>query len=249
MVDFRTFYKENANVAYMVLGYKNLQNSKEFLNNLDKTSIDILELGIAYSDPIADGEIISKAAKKALENGANINKCFEILSEVKTKKALVFMVYYNTIFSYGLKNFVKKAKSVGICALIVPDLSYEEIKHLRAECKKADISLISLISITTPKERVKMILSKASGFVYLLASFGITGGKSVDEKILKDKISEIRAYTNLPIFVGFGIKNNQDVKKMRKLADGVVVGTSIVECFEEENLQDTLDKIEEIFKK
>ncbi len=249
MVDFRQFYKDNANVAYIVLGYPSLKISEEFLANLDQIPIDILELGVAYSDPIADGETIGNAAKKALEQGVDLYQVFNLLDRVKTKKALVFMVYYNLIFSYGLENFVKKAKSLGICALIVPELSYEESKGLDKECKKYDIALITLVSITTPKERVKKIVKNAKGFIYLLASIGITGGKSVEEKILKEKIKEIRAFTDLPIFVGFGVKNNQDVRKMRRIADGVVVGTSVVECFKEANLDAILSDIKEIFKK
>ncbi|MBM0636795.1 tryptophan synthase subunit alpha [Campylobacter sp. VicNov18] len=249
MVDFRQFYKENANVAYMVLGYPNLETSKAFLQNLDQSPIDILELGIAYSDPIADGELISDAAKKALDEGADIYSVFELLSGIKTKKALIFMVYYSLIFSYGLKSFVKKAKSLGICALIVPELSFEESYDLDKECQKYGIILISFVSITTPKERVEKLVKNAKGFIYLLASIGITGTKSVEEKILQDKVKQIRTFTNLPIFIGFGIKNNQDVKKMRKIADGVIVGTSVVECFKYENVDMIMQGIEEIFKK
>ncbi|ENO0179245.1 tryptophan synthase subunit alpha, partial [Campylobacter jejuni] len=136
MVDFRKFYKENANVAYTVLGYPNLQTSEAFLQRLDQSPIDILELGVAYSDPIADGEIIADAAKIALDQGMDIHSVFELLARIKTKKALVFMVYYNLIFSYGLEKFVKKAKSLGICALIVPELSFEESDDLIKECER-----------------------------------------------------------------------------------------------------------------
>nr|WP_103627989.1 tryptophan synthase subunit alpha [Campylobacter jejuni] len=249
MVDFRKFYKENANVAYTVLGYPNLQTSEAFLKRLDQSPIDILELGVAYSDPIADGEIIADAAKIALDEGADIHNVFELLARVKTKKALVFMVYYNLIFSYGLEKFVKEAKSLGIRALIVPELSFEESGDLVKECERYNIVLITLVSVTTPKERVKKLVKHAKGFIYLLASIGITGTKSVEEAILQDKVKEIRSFTNLPIFVGFGIQNNQDVKRMRKVADGVIVGTSIVKCFKKGNLDIIMKDIEEIFQK
>jgi len=249
MVDFRKFYKDNANVAYMVLGYPNLNTSELFLQKLNQSSIDVLELGVAYSDPIADGSVISAAAKKALEQGVDIHSVFELLAKIRTKKALVFMVYYNLIFSYGLEKFMKKAKSLGICALIVPDLSFEESGDLDKVCQKHSIALITLVSVTTPKERVKKLVRNAKGFIYLLASIGITGTKSVEEKILQEKLREIRLFTKLPVFIGFGIKNNEDVKKMRKIADGVIVGTSIVECFKGENLECILKDIEEIFKK
>ncbi|ENI6380073.1 tryptophan synthase subunit alpha, partial [Campylobacter jejuni] len=185
----------------------------------------------------------------ALDQGVDIYNVFELLARIKTKKALVFMVYYNLIFSYGLEKFVKKAKSLGICALIVPELSFEESDDLIKECERYNIALITLVSVTTPKERVKKLVKHAKGFIYLLASIGITGTKSVEEAILQDKVKEIRSFTNLPIFVGFGIQNNQDVKRMRKVADGVIVGTSIVKCFKQGNLDIIMKDIEEIFKK
>ncbi|EAL0080098.1 tryptophan synthase subunit alpha [Campylobacter lari] len=249
MVDFTSFYEDKANVAYMVLGYPNLKITEEFLRHLDESSIDVLELGIPYSDPIADGEVIANAAKIALDQGISIHKIFELLAKVKTKKALVFMVYYNLIFSYGLENFVKKSKALGISALIVPELSYEESKALYKECQKYDIALITLVSITTPKERVKELVKNAKGFIYLLASVGITGGQRVGNEILQEKIQEIQSFTKLPIYVGFGVKNNADVKSIRKIADGVIVGTNIVKLFASNDIKQILKGVEEIFEK
>ncbi|MDX2323187.1 tryptophan synthase subunit alpha [Campylobacter hepaticus] len=249
MIDFRKFYKDKANVAYMILGYPSLHLSKAFLEKLDESVIDILELGVAYSDPIADGKFISDATKQVLDQGINIDSIFKLLDGIKTNKALVFMVYYNLIFSYGLEKFVKKAKSLGICALIVPELSFEESYDLKKICQKYQLALITFISVTTPKQRIQKLVKNAQGFIYLLASIGITGSKSVEESILLDKVKEIRSFTNLPIFVGFGIKDNKDVKKMRKIANGVIVGTSIIECFKKNDLQVLMQDIEEIFKK
>lgn len=249
MVDFTSFYEDKANVAYMVLGYPNLKITEEFLRHLDESSIDVLELGIPYSDPIADGEVIANAAKIALDQGISIHKIFELLAKVKTKKALVFMVYYNLIFSYGLENFVKKSKALGISALIVPELSYEESKTLYKECQKYDIALITLVSITTPKERVKELVKNAKGFIYLLASVGITGGQRVGNELLQEKIQEIQSFTKLPIYVGFGVKNNADVKSIRKIADGVIVGTNIVKLFASNDIKQILKGVEEIFEK
>ncbi|HEF1919265.1 TPA: tryptophan synthase subunit alpha [Campylobacter coli] len=249
MVDFTSFYEDKANVAYMVLGYPNLKITEEFLRHLDESSIDVLELGIPYSDPIADGEVIANAAKIALDQGINIHKIFELLAKVKTKKALVFMVYYNLIFSYGLENFVKKSKALGISALIVPELSYEESKALYKECQKYGIALITLVSIATPKERVKELVKNAKGFIYLLASVGITGGQRVDNELLQEKIQEIQSFTKLPIYVGFGVKNNADVKSIRKIADGVIVGTNIVKLFASNDIKQILKGVEEIFEK
>ncbi|TQR33119.1 tryptophan synthase subunit alpha [Campylobacter sp. MIT 99-7217] len=248
MVNFRTHFKDKANVAYMVAGYPDLKMTKSFIEGLDRTNIDILELGIAYSDPIADGKIISEAALKALEKGATIHKVFELLSEVKTSKILVFLVYYNVIFSYGLQSFVKKAKEVGIKGLIVPDLPFEENEELFRLCEEANLALIPLISVTTPKPRIKEILSRGSGFVYAVASVGITGGKRAEQAKLKTLVKDIREESSLPVFLGFGIKTKKDVQKIKQICDGAIVGTSIVQLFKEYKIREIFKKIKEIFE-
>ncbi|EAJ0468199.1 tryptophan synthase subunit alpha [Campylobacter upsaliensis] len=249
MVNFRKFYKNKANIAYIVMGYPNLDMSVKFIKRLDECNIDILEVGVPYSDPIADGEIIANAASKALENGTTIHKILEKLEKIETNKALVFMAYYNLIFAYGLKAFVKAAKKAGICGLIVPELSYEESSDLKKECDKEGLALITFISLTTPKERIAKLCKNANGFIYLLASIGLTGGKSSRNELLVNKIEEIRAYTKLPIFVGFGIKNYEDVEKIHKISDGAIVGTSIVNEFQNENIDEVIKNVKEIFKK
>ncbi|MCX2683478.1 tryptophan synthase subunit alpha [Campylobacter sp. MIT 21-1685] len=248
MVDFRTHYKHNANIAYTVIGYPNLELSKKFLNALDESGIDILEVGVPYSDPLADGEIIANAAAQALKQGVTIHTIFTLFDEITTKKTLVLMVYYNVIFSYGIKQFVQKAKKAGFCALIVPELNFEESMQLSRECEKYDLALITLVSVTTPKKRVAQLVKNAKGFIYLLASVGITGGKSVQKTLLKEKIQQIRTYTKLPIFIGFGVKNNKDVKEMRELGDGVIVGTAVVDFFKEAKLEMVMKNIQELFK-
>lgn len=247
MVDFKQFYKEKANVAFSVFGYPNLATTKAFLQRLDTSKIDILELGIAYSDPIADGKIISEAALKALNQGINIHEVFKTLAEIKTKKPIVFLVYYNLIFSYGIKKFVEESKKVGIKGLIVPELPFEENEELFKECEKAGLALIPLISVTTSKERIQKILTRASGFIYLVASLGITGGKQVAFSRLKALVKELRSYTTLPIFIGFGIKNAKDVENIKQICDGAIVGTSVVEAFKEHNIKQILNTINSLF--
>ncbi|WP_297192150.1 tryptophan synthase subunit alpha [uncultured Campylobacter sp.] len=247
MVSFKNLYKDKANVAYIVMGYPNLELCEEFLNRLDESDIDIVEIGIPYSDPISDGKIISEAALKALQNGADIEKVFESLTRVKTKKTLTFLVYYNLIFSYGIKKFVSRAKEVGIKGLIVPELIYEENEILFKECKKEGIALIALVSLTTPKARIKKIISRASGFVYAIASIGITGGKKAELQSLKTLVENIKEISDLPVFVGFGIKNAKDVKDVKKICDGAIVGTQIVKSFENGNIDEILTKSKELF--
>lgn len=245
MADFS--FKDKANVAYIVAGYPNLEFTKAFLKHLDESKIDILEIGVPYSDPIADGEVIFKAVSKALQSGTNVHKVFELLEAVKTNKTLVFLVYYNLIFSYGLKKFVANSKKVGIKGLIVPELPFEENEELFIECQKAGIALIPLVSVTTNGERLKKILSRASGFVYALASVGITGGSQMAHKRLENLVKRIKKHTDLPVFAGFGIKDKNDVKECKKIADGVIVGTSVVKAFESGDIKEVTKRVEMLF--
>ncbi len=247
MVNFKDLYKDKANVAYMVMGYPNLSICEDFLNRLDESNIDIVEIGIPYSDPISDGKIISEAALKALENGADVEKVFQSLAKIKTKKTLTFLVYYNLIFSYGIKKFVRKSKELGIKGLIVPELIYEENEELFKECKKENIALIALVSLTTAKSRIKKIVSRAGGFVYAVASVGITGGKKAELNALKSLVSNIKELSDLPVFVGFGVKNAKDVKELKSFCDGVIVGTEFVKSFGNGDLNEILGKSKELF--
>lgn len=245
MADFS--FKDKANVAYIVAGYPNLELTKEFLKQLDESKIDILEIGVPYSDPIADGEVIFEAVSKALNAGVTVHKVFELLENVKTNKTLVFLVYYNLIFSYGVKQFIAQSKKVGIKGLIVPELPFEENEGLFKECQKAGIALIPLVSVTTSEERLKKILSRANGFVYALASVGITGGSQMAHKRLEHLVKRIKKHTNLPVFAGFGIKDKNDVLACKRVADGAIVGTSVVKAFESKDIQEVMKKVDALF--
>ena len=230
---------EKTNIGYVVAGYPSVDFTKNFLSNLDKTSIDILEIGIPYSDPLADGKLISEASFKASQAGVTTDTVFELLTEVKDKvsKPLVFLVYYNLIFSYGIDNFLKKCT----------DLPYEESKDLYEKATENSIDLIPLVSVTS-QDRISKISSHGSGFVYAIGSLGVTGSKQVDLPRLEKFIENIRTQTNLPVSLGFGIKNNNDVKRMRQFADGVIIGTSIVDLTTSNNLEYTISEINKFFE-
>lgn len=210
---------EKVNIGYIVAGYPNVDFTKDFLKNLDKTSIDILEIGIPYSDPLADGKLISKASFEASEAGITTDTVFDLLLEVKNevKKPLVFLVYYNLIFSYGIDKFIEKSKESNIKGMIIPDLPFEENGELFEKLKKNEIDLIPLVSVTS-ESRIEKIVSHGNGFIYAIGSLGVTGSKQVDLPRLEDFIKNIRLKSNLPVSLGFGIKNNNDVKVMRKFS-------------------------------
>lgn len=240
---------EKTNIGYVVAGYPNLEFTKNFLENLDKTSIDILEVGVPYSDPLADGKLISEASFAASEAGVTTDTVFDLINEVKEKvtKPLVFLIYYNLIFSYGIDKFIKKCVECGIKGLLVPDLPYEEAKELFEKAKENNIDFIPFVSVTS-QDRIEKVASRGSGFVYAIGSLGVTGSKQVDLPRLEKFIENIRTKTDLPVSLGFGIKNNDNVNTMRKFADGVIVGTSIVEITKSDNVSFTIQKINELFK-
>ena len=240
---------EKTNIGYVVAGYPNLEFTKNFLENLDKTSIDILEVGVPYSDPLADGKLISEASFAASEAGVTTDTVFDLINEVKEKvtKPLVFLIYYNLVFSYGIDKFIKKCVECGIKGLLVPDLPYEEAKELFEKAKENNIDFIPFVSVTS-QDRIEKVASRGSGFVYAIGSLGVTGSKQVDLPRLEKFIENIRTKTDLPVSLGFGIKNNDNVNTMRKFADGVIVGTSIVEITKSNDVNFTIQKINELFK-
>ncbi|AVK80692.1 tryptophan synthase subunit alpha [Campylobacter fetus] len=244
----KAFSGKKANIGYIVAGYPNLEYTKEFLNLLDESCLDIIEIGIPYSDPLADGKLISMASFEACQNGVTTDGVFDMLKCVKTKKALVFLVYYNLILAYGEDRFLAKAKEVGISGLIVPDMPHDESSEFRAKTSKFELCLIPLISPTSAK-RTKDILNDASGFIYAVGSLGVTGGAQSPVDRLKEMIKDIKNSTSLPVAVGFGIKTNEDVKKTKLYADGAIVGTEIVKLTSQYSINEINYHIEEIFKK
>ena len=241
--------KEKVNIGYIVAGYPNVDFTKAFLSQLDRTAIDILEIGIPYSDPLADGKLISQASFAASQAGVTTDTVFDLLSSVKGQvhKPLVFLVYYNLIFAYGIDAFLEKCVAVGIRGLIIPDLPYEEAQELVEKLRAHHIAFIPLVSVTS-QGRIAPIVSLGEGFVYAIGSLGVTGSKQVDLPRLKEFITQVRAQTSLPVSLGFGIKTHADVEQMRQYADGVIVGTSIVALTSSGDLDQTITQINTLFK-
>ena len=171
------------------------------------------------------------------------------MTSVKDKitKLLVFLVYYNLVFAYGIDNFIEKCVKSGIKGIIIPDLPFEEAHEISKKLKKNNISFIPLVSVTS-EERISKIASLGDGFIYAIGSLGVTGTKQVDLERLKNFILEIKNVSELPVSLGFGIKNNEDVKKMRQYVDGVIIGTSIVELTSSGNVEFTVNEINKLFE-
>ena len=223
-------------VTFVTGGDPDLDTSLKIIKTMIKNGVDIIEIGMPFSDPMADGPTIQLSSNRALKNGIDLNDIFKLASSAKklnSKLPIILMGYYNVILHYGIKNFVKHCVSNGVDGLIIVDLQPEEDEDLINELKENNIDLIRLITPTTDKDRLKLILKNASGFLYYVSVMGTTGQKSANISELEKSVSIIKKYTNMPVIPGFGIKNAQDVNNICKIADGAVVGSSIIKIIEE----------------
>ena len=223
-------------VTFTTGGDPDLETSKKILEIIADNNIDIVEIGMPFSDPMADGPTIQLSSSRAINNGITLDDIFNIANYLRNKKPdipIILMGYYNVIHSYGINNFVNKCTKNQIDGLIIVDLQPEEDTELNELLKKNNIDLIRLITPTTNEDRLKTILNNASGFLYYVTITGITGQHSANIEELKNSIKIIKNHTNLPVIAGFGIKDANDVKEICQIADGAVVGSSIVKIIEE----------------
>lgn len=225
---------KKAFITYICTGDPDLDFTKKAVLGFDKIGVDIVELGIPFSDPIADGPTIQRASGRALRNKITISKALALVREIRKRSEipLVFMSYFNPIFRYGLKRFAKEAASSGLDGVIVADLPFEESKALYEILKSYDIANIFLIAPTTKKERLSKILKRAEGFIYYISLTGITGARKKLSVELGKKLKFIKSLTGKPICVGFGISQALQIKKIKAFCDGVIVGSAIIDVIE-----------------
>ena len=235
-------------VTFTTGGDPDLNTSLEILKTIINNGIDIIEIGMPFSDPMADGPTIQESSVRSLSNGTKINDIFEIVMKIRklnNKIPIILMGYYNSIFNLGIDNFTTKCAEVGVDGLIIVDLQPEEDSELLTKTRDKGIDLIRLITPTTDQKRLATILSNASGFLYYVTVTGITGQNSANIEDLKKSINTIKSSTKLPIVAGFGIKNKNDVEQISTFTDGVVVGSSIVNIIKD-NLNDKNKMINKI---
>jgi tryptophan synthase alpha chain len=230
-------------ITYIMAYDKSLAESQSILNGLPEAGADIIELGMPFSDPMADGPVIEAAGIRALQAGAKLAGILQMVSEFRKNNdttPIVLMGYYNPVHNYGVGKFCAEAKKVGVDALLIVDLPPEEDDELYAATKKLGLANIKLATPTTDDERMKLIAKKASGFLYYVAVAGVTGVKSASYDSIENAVAKIRKYCDLPVAVGFGIKNADDVKAVGKYADAVVVGSALVNKVAQGNKEDAL---------
>jgi len=243
--------KEKALITYITAGDPDLETTHQLVLEMEKAGADIIELGIPYSDPLADGTVIQRAAQRALAAETNIDKIFQLVENIRkeTEIPLLFLVYFNCLFKYGLEKFLNLCRDKGIDGLIIPDLPLEERKELQGMMVNYPVDLIPLVAPTS-EERVKEIVAEASGFIYCVSSMGVTGKRNEFEVDLGRFINQVKAYTDVPAVLGFGISSPEMIGRLKNICDGLIVGSAVIEKIEEglEN-QTSKEKVFDFVKK
>jgi tryptophan synthase alpha chain len=229
-------------VAYITTSFPSKEFTVDLALSLKESGVDTIELGIPFSDPVADGEVIEKANQKALQNGFKIKELFEVSKEIAPKIDTLWMGYFNPFYHKGLKLFIDEARESQVSGFIIPDLPFEEAQSYKPEIEEANLALIDFIAPTDPRSRVEMITKDSKKFIYLVAYAGITGSKKQED--LSEIIESIREFTSTPVYVGFGV-NEQSAKEKAVGVDGVIVGSAFVKILLDETLSQT-QKIEKV---
>jgi len=234
---FNELHKNNkkAFIAYIMAGDPSLAVTKKLILELENSGVDIIELGVPFSDPLADGLTIQKASERGLKSKTTLTKVFNLVrnARLETQIPIVLMLYYNLVFHYGLKRFVENAALSGIDAAIIPDLPLEESKELRDIAKKHKFSIVHLLAPTSSTERIKKIAAVSAGFIYYVSLTGTTGARKKLPEELAESLKKIKKITKKPVCVGFGISTPEQVKEIQRFADGVIVGSAIVKVIEQ----------------
>ena len=226
-------------IPYVCACDPDFETSVEICRELVEADVDLLEIGVPFSDPLADGLTNQLAAQRALESGSTHEKVFELVRKVRGlgEMPIVLYTYYNLIFSQGIENYVQEAKAAGVDALLTLDLPPEEAFELLEASRNQGLCNIFIIAPTTPNDRIPLIAQSGSGFLYYVSREGVTGAREEMASGLKESVDRIKAHSELPVVVGFGISSPEHVREVSTAADGVVVGSDIVNCIPE-NLSD-----------
>lgn len=223
------FKNQKAFIPFITAGDPSLDVTERLVPAMALAGADLIEIGIPFSDPVAEGTVIQEADERALRAGTTTDKLFESVKKIRQKTAvpLAFMSYYNPLFVYGVRRFAEQSANCGIDALIVPDMPFEEKQELLPACKQYGLDFISLIAPTS-KERIRQIAAEAQGFLYCISSLGVTGVRSEITTDIGEMVSLAKEAKDIPCAIGFGISTPAQARQMAALADGVIVGSAIV---------------------
>ncbi len=233
-------------IPYLTAGDPDLETTEKLLLALDHAGADIIELGMPFSDPMADGPTIQEASERALRNYFSADDVFALVERFRSRSDVPVLLfgYYNPIFKYGEERFCSMAQEVGVDGLLVVDLPPEEGSSLQAHCGDTGLDLIYLIAPTTPDERIRRVVAQGSGFIYYVAVTGVTGARTTLSDTIAQDVPRIKAATELPVAVGFGISSSEQAQEVAKHADAVVVGSAIVKIIGENGRSpDLIEKV------
>lgn len=229
----KAFENGKAFIAFVTCGDPDLETTAKVVRAAVENGADLIELGIPFSDPTAEGPVIQGANLRALRGGITTDKIFAFVKELRrdVKVPMVFMTYANVVFSYGAEKFISTCRDIGIDGLILPDLPFEEKEEFLPVCHQYGVDLISLIAPTSAN-RIAMIAKEAEGFLYIVSSLGVTGARSEIKTDLASIVEVVRQNTDIPCAIGFGISTPEQAKKMANISDGAIVGSAIVKLLE-----------------
>ena len=221
-------------IPYVTVGYPSIEATLKVVPLLARSGCDIVELGIPFSDPLADGVTIQKASFNALQNGVTPELCLEVAKQLRqvVEIPLAFMTYFNPVFSYGLEEFCGACSRSGIDGLIIPDLPAEEGSALEAVTQRYSLDLIYLLAPTSTEERIRLVAERSRGFIYLVSITGVTGARESLPANLEEFVAKVRKVAAQPLCIGFGISNPDQAKQVAQIADGVIVGSRIIQLME-----------------
>jgi len=233
------FRGKKAFIAYLMAGDPNLKRSAEFILIAQDAGADLIEIGIPFSDPIAEGEVIQASSERALRAGTRLDGVFEMVYSIKgsMRIPMVFMTYANPVFVYGYDRFFARCAEVGISGIIIPDMPFEEQGEAKPVAREHGIEMITMVAPTSSKKRIADIVRSADGFVYLVSSMGVTGVRSEITTDLPMIVSEIKRSSDIPVAIGFGISTPEQAKQFSRIADGVIVGSAIVRIIAQHGME------------
>lgn len=231
----RTFKKlrkigRKALIPYIMAGDPDLEATKKYIHDLESSGADIIELGVPFSDPLADGPTIQRAAERSLKKGTTLRKVLGLVKEIRktSEIPLILMTYYNPIFKMGVESFIKKAVKAGVDGVIIPDLIPDEADEFMKLSRQHNLDTIFLLAPTSTDERIQKVTKASTGFIYYVSITGITGAKLSMGNLMKDTLKTVCMSTTKPVAVGFGVSNAKEATSISKLADGVIIGSAIV---------------------
>jgi len=243
---------QKALISFITCGYPSIDGYMKLFDVLEKNGADIIEIGIPFSDPLADGPVIQATSKIALENGISTDTVIDTIVKIRSKSniPIVVLTYFNTVYRYGIDKFLKRASSAGVDGLIIADLPLEEFYNYRLFLNNSSIDKIMLASLTSSKERLYKISNICKGFLYCVAVKGVTGIRDGISSEVKDFLVKLRSITNLPLALGFGISNPEQINEVKKYCDAIIIGSKILSLLlDADDFNKGLSKVEEFMIK